>query len=100
MALSPLRQPSERPTLFVNEQGGRIGPNGTQVGIDGPLSRNRVIATLPLDSGPHLLDPALVLRDSQMSYLVDPQGNLVGEHNATWVDRLLPATVTWDTRAL
>jgi len=100
MALSPLRTPSERPTLVVNDWGGRIGPNGTQVGFDGSPTRDRVVSTLPNDNGPHLIDPPLVLRDSQMSYVADPQGNLIGEHNATWVDRLLPATTTWDTRRL
>jgi hypothetical protein len=95
-----LRGPSARPSLITNSQGGRIGPNGTQVGIDGPLSAERVTTALPLAGGPTLLEPALVLRDAQMSYLADPQGNLIGEHNATWVDRLLPATVTGNTRRL
>lgn len=95
-----LRAPSDRPTLITNSQGGRIGPNGTQVGFDGLISNDRVITALPLRDGPHLIEPALVLRDAQMSYVVDPQGNLIGEHGATWVDRLLTATVTANTRRL
>jgi len=98
--MTDLRTPSERPTLFTNERGGRLGPNGTQVGLAGTLTRNRVIAVLPLNGGPSLLDPALVLHDAGMSYLADPQGNLIGEHNATRVSRILPATVTLDTRRL
>jgi len=100
MAIGPLRQPSPRPTLIVNERGGRIGPNGTQVGWDGPLGNERVTSALPLDGGPQLIEPALVLHDPNLNYLADPDGNLIGERNATWVDRLLPATITPDTRRL
>ena len=86
---------SPRPTLLPF-----LAPDGTDVGFDESVSNDRVVATLPLKSGPVLIAPALVLNEPQLGYVADPQGNLVGEFNATWVDRLLPATTTWDTRRL
>jgi len=100
MTLSPLRPPSQRPTLITNEKGGRIGPNGTQVGFAGPLGRDRVITALPLGGGPVQLAPARLLHDGDFGYVVDLSGNVIGENAAVWVQRMLTATVAGDTRRL
>jgi len=102
MTRSPLRSPSSRPGIFTDDRGGRLQSPfpETQVGRDGPPTNDRVTSALALADGPHCIEAALVFRDDNLEYLADPQGNLIGERNATWVDRLLPATTTPDTRRL
>jgi len=102
--LSPLRSPSARPELVTDQRPGQVVDTSGQVGQIGqvgtPLGRERVISALPLDGGPVLLDPARLLHDGTFGYVVDLSGNVIGEHAATWVARMLSATVTQDTRRL
>jgi hypothetical protein len=98
--MKALRTPSARPELVVNDQGGRIGPNGIQTGFDGPLGLSRVIFTLPLVNGPVQIGAGEVLHASDIGYVSDPQDSLIGVRNGVWVDRLLTATVEWNTRRL
>lgn len=102
--ISPLRQPSPRPELVSSHLPGPTSEplNLTQVGFaQVPLGLDRVLDTLPLkNGGPHLIAPALVLHDGQLGYIIDPEGNLIGESNAVWVQRMLPATTTLNTRRL
>jgi hypothetical protein len=101
-----LRPPSARPELVTDE--GRVRGLGivtdpqaaTQTGFDGPLSRDRVVTALPTKGGPVQIIPATVFHDSKSGYLADPDGNLIGERGPQWINRLLPATTTWNTRRL
>ena len=96
-----LRHPSDRPSVVVDPAafGVAIKPPPTIVGRDGPFGRERVMSALPLDPGPALLSPPTVLRDNGSVYLADPDGALIGEP-ALWVDRMLTARYTEDTRRL
>lgn len=76
-----------------------VDPLGNRLAFAGPLGRDRVLMALPLKEGPKLIQPARVLKDSA-TYVIDPDGNLIGESDPVWVQRLLPATVTLDTRRL
>ena len=67
------------------------------VGRDGPFGRSRVLSALPLDPGPALLSPPTVVRDPGAAYLADPDGALIGDP-AVWVNRMLTARWTEDTR--
>jgi hypothetical protein len=98
--MHPLRTPSARPELVVNDRGGRIGPNGTQVGFDGPLGLERVVKVLPLINGPLQIDGGEVLHAADIGYVADPQDHMIGLRAPLWIDRLLLATVTWNTRRL
>ena len=69
----------------------------TIVGRPGPFGRERVMSALPLDPGPALLAPPTVVRDPGSAYLADPDGALIGEA-AVWVNRMLTARWTEDTR--
>ena len=102
MALSPLRSPSARPEVLTDEHPGAVvNTLGYQTGVTGkPLGRDRVIQTLPLAGGPQLLDPAKLLHDGDFGYVADRLGHVIGERAATWVGRMLSATVTGDTRRL
>ena len=107
---------SIRPTLLKDGQFGRrvvdnkpvepLENDPTQyqgsIGFPGPWGRERVTDGLPLNGmgqGPVCLEPATVLCDFR-GYVVDPDGNLVGEQNAIWVHRFLGARWTQDTRRL
>ena len=57
------------------------------------------MSALPLDPGPALLSPPTVVHDNGSVYLADPEGALIGEP-ALWVDRMLTARWTEDTRRL
>jgi len=102
MAISPLRSPSSRPELVVDEHPARVvGPvTQTELGFAGPLGRDRVQTVLPLYGGPVLLDPARLLRDASFSYVADVSGFVIGEHGAVWVGRMLTATVAGNSRRL
>lgn len=76
---------------------GVVDPARSFVGRPGPLGRERVLFALPLDPGPALLSPPTVVRDPGASYLADPDGALIGEA-AVWVERMLTARWTEDTR--
>ena len=78
---------------------GVVDPTRTFVGRDGPFGRERVVSALPLDPGPSLLSPPTVVRDAGSAYLADPDGALIGDP-ALWVDRMLTARWTEDTRRL
>jgi hypothetical protein len=74
-----------------------IAPPPSIVGQPGPFGRERVMSALPLDPGPTLLSPPTVLHDPGSSYLADADGALIGDP-AVWVERMLTARWTEDTR--
>jgi hypothetical protein len=93
-----LRHPSDRPAVVVDPAAfGVVDPSGGFVGRPGPFGRERVMSALPLDPGPCLLSPPTVVRDNGPAYLADPDGALIGEP-AVWVNRMLTARWTEDTR--
>jgi hypothetical protein len=96
-----LRHPSPRPSVVVDPAAfGVVAPaDGSFVGLPGPLGRERVMSALPLDPGPALLSPPTVVRDASSAFLADPDGALIGEA-AVWVNRMLTARWTEDTRRL
>ena len=101
--MSPLPT-SPRPELIVDQNPARfVDPSGQEQGPPQPqpsvLGRDRVQFTLRRKEGARLIQPARVLHGSA-TYVIDTEGNLIGETNAVWVDRLLTATVTGDTRRL
>ena len=95
-----LRHPSDRPSVVVDPADfGVVDPTANFVGRPGPFGRERVVSALPLDPGPALLSPPTVVRDAGSAFLADPDGALIGEA-AVWVDRILTARWTEDTRRL
>lgn len=78
---------------------GVVDPAQAYVGRQGPLGRERLLFALPLDPGPALLQPPIVVRDNGPAFLADPQGALVGVA-PVWVARMLTARITEDTRRL
>jgi hypothetical protein len=99
-----LRTLSARPEILVDDQRFRtVDPvDHGRVGIPGPLGRERIVTAIPLNpgrTGPVQLAAAITVHDSQVFYLGDPDGNLIGEP-AVWVHRMLPARWTQDTRRL
>ena len=95
-----LRHPSPRPSVVVDPAAfGVVDPSPAFVGRPGPLGRERVMSALPLNPGPALLSPPYVVRDAGSSFLADPDGALIGEP-AVWVNRMLTARWTEDTRRL
>jgi len=99
-----LRGLSPRPELVVGPFVGRLigEPNAaTQVGIAGPLGRERCLEALPTNKtkGPVQVAAPLVLHDNMLGYLADPDGNVVGVAGV-FVHRLQYATKTRDTRRL
>jgi hypothetical protein len=98
--MSFLRGPSPSPTVTVDPAAfGVVDPTGGIVGLPGPFGRERVMSALPLDPGPALLSPPTVIHDGGSSFLADPDDNLIGEP-AVWVNRMLTARWTEDTRRL
>ena len=98
--MSFLRGPSPRPSVVVDPAAFGVGvPPGDVVGRPGPFGRERVMSALPLDPGPALLSPPTVVRDAGAAFLADPDGALIGDP-AVWVDRMLTARWTEDTRRL
>ena len=99
--MTALRPPSARPTLATDERGAALVDTGAgQIGLDGPITRERVLLTLPLKNGPRQLAGSTVFHDTDTSYLADTANQLIGFDTVLWVHRLLTATVTWDTRRL
>ncbi|HEY4808584.1 MAG TPA: hypothetical protein VIH81_12695 [Roseiarcus sp.] len=95
-----LRHPSPRPSVVVDPAAFGVGvPPGQVIGRPGPFGRERVMSALPLNPGPALLSPPTFVRDPGSSYLADPDGALIGEA-AVWVNRMLTARWTEDTRRL
>jgi hypothetical protein len=95
-----LRHPSPRPSVVVDPAAFGVGfppPSGQVIGRPGPFGRERVMSALPLDPPPTLLSPPTVVRDAGSAYFADPDGALIGEP-AVWVDRMLTARWTEDTR--
>jgi hypothetical protein len=94
-----LRHPSDRPSVVVDPAAFGVldPPSGSFVGRPGPFGRERVMSALPLDPGPALLSPPTVVHDAGSAYLADSDGALIGEA-AVWVNRLLTARWTEDTR--
>lgn len=98
--MSFLRGPSPSPTVTVDPAAfGVVDTTGGIVGRPGPFGRERVMSALPLDPGPALLSPPTVVRDPGSAYLADPDGALIGVA-AVWVNRMLTARWTEDTRRL
>ena len=95
-----LRHPSPRPSVVVDPAAfGIVDPSPSALGRPGPFGRERVMSALPLDPPPTLLSPPTVVRDPGSAYLADADGTLIGEA-AVWVDRMLTARWTEDTRRL
>lgn len=94
--MTALRNLSPRPELLVPLT---QDPSGTyQVGANGPpLGRNRVVSALPLQDGPRQLVAPQVVHAPDLSYLADPQGNLLGVPGVR-VSRIITATRTAGTR--
>jgi hypothetical protein len=94
-----LRHPSDRPSVVVDPAAfGVVDPStNSTIGRPGPFGRERLMSALPLDPGPALLSPPSVLHDPGPAYLADADGSLIGEP-AVWVERMLTARSTEDTR--
>jgi hypothetical protein len=74
-------------------------PPRIHIGREGPLGRGRMLFALPLDPGPSEIRRRLVVHDSDLAYLADPDGNLIGFEGVR-VSRMLTARWTEDTRRL
>ena len=99
-----LRGLSPRPELVVGPFVGRLigEPNAaTQVGIAGPLGRERCLEALPTNKagGPVQIEAPRIIHDNRHGYLGDSDGNVVGVPGV-FVHRLKYATKTRDTRRL
>lgn len=87
------RPPSPRPTVLVDEAGRPL-----DLGLPGPLGRERVVACLPFADGPRQLAP--------MTLILAPDGEPVMAGGAylgrapVWVSRILSADVVSSTRRL
>jgi hypothetical protein len=92
-----LRNLSPRPELLVD--GGRVGNATDTIGMPGPFGRARIVSALPLKDGPRQLRAPLVVQAPDLSYLADPQGNVLGAPGV-WVSRMLSARWVGDTRRL
>jgi hypothetical protein len=52
------------------------------------------------NNGPVQINGGEVIHSSDIGYVADPQGDLIGHRPIQWIDRLLTATVEWNTRRL
>ena len=95
--MTALRNLSPRPTLLVGSRG--IGPQRSSVGQPGPFGRARVVSALPSQNGPVQLRAPAVVQSPDLSYLADPQGNVVGAPGV-WISRMVTARPVTDTRRL
>jgi hypothetical protein len=99
--MTALRNLSPRPEILVDNQGPPlVDPTSNEVGIPSPLGRGRSVTALPLNdgrSGPVQLAPALILHDSELFYLADPDGNVIGTPGL-WVHRMVAARWVANTR--
>jgi hypothetical protein len=92
---------STRPELLLSPDPSRVvDAQSATVGRQAQFGRARMLTALPLNSdGPVQIFPPVVL-GSPLSYLIDPDGNFVGERGAGFVHRLLTARWVEDTRRL
>ena len=93
-----LRPVSARPELVVSDRSDVVGipTPASQVGVAGPLWRERVLYALPLNGrGPVQLAPGHVLQGTLVG---DPANNVIGVVGPLWVHRMLYARWTEDTR--
>lgn len=96
-----LRALSTRPVLLADLEGGRVGIGTTRVGQPAPLGRERVVSALKLNNNPPqpIIPPQLVA-DRGEWLIADPtDGSIVGMPGL-WINRLVQATRTRDTRRL
>jgi len=100
--MKQLRHLSARPELVVGSPTPNpIGDATTQVGVSGPLGRGRLVEALRTNkTGPVQLQAARVIQGSDVCYVGDSSGNLIGDLKAVWVNRLVTATKTSNTRRL
>ena len=101
--MRPLRNLSWRPEILVDHHGARLQDptDGSQVGIAGPLGRERVVFALPLNqTGPVQIAPHEWLRDEDSSQVADTSSAIVGRSAGLWISRLVYAYWTEDTRRL
>ena len=106
MALSSI---SQRPTYVVDERGRRVVdeakpfpalPDQKTIGMMLALGGFRMVTALPTnESGPVAVAPAVVF-GSALAYLADVDGNLVGEHGAQFIHRMVSARWVENTRRL
>lgn len=97
-----LRALSERPELVVDDRGSIVAEPVTpaQIGFTGPLSRHRLVTTLPFNKSGHSplqLVPWSGLVDDRGLLVGDPSGTVLGTQ-AVFVHRYLTATRTPQTR--
>ena len=87
---------SARPELVVDGQRALRDPAWAQIGIPGPLGRQRIVSALPTNKagGPVQISGDVLL------HLGDADGNVIGQPQRVWVHRLLYARWTEDTRRL
>lgn len=95
---------SLRPTLTVDPNAGRVAEPvtaRTYPGMPGTFGQIRMVTALPTNGdGPVMVREPLVLGDL-LSYLGDPtDGSFVGEHGPLYIQRLLTARWTENTRRL
>ena len=97
----PLKRGTARPELIVDPWAFRLRDpvSKTYVGRAANWGRQRVVYALPTDDGPRAVRRASVVVDPWGFRLVDPAGNLVGR-NGVWINRILNARWTEDTRRL
>lgn len=102
--MKPLRDLSARPELVVGPASNPLVDSGTpqeQIGIPGPVGRERCVYALPTGGvGAQQFAADTALRDQASTQVVDPAGNVVGEPTAVWIPRLLTARWTEDSRRL
>jgi hypothetical protein len=95
-----LRQLSPRPTLLLDALGRRVADlSAGVVGVPGPFGRFRLVAALPFAQPPRQLVKPLVVHDTLLGYLADPNGNLIGVPGI-WAGRVIDARWTENTRGI
>lgn len=97
--MTALRKLTARPELVVAGNGGLVvDPAANQIG-QGAIFSARMLTVLPTNSGPVQLVAPVVVQGTDLSYLGDPDGNLIGSAGVQ-VSRMLLATKAEDTRRL
>lgn len=97
-----LRPVSPRPEIVVDDRSRRVeDAANSQLGLAGPLGRERCLYALPLNgSGPVQWAAAVAVRDHASSLLADTGLDLIGQDRGVWISRLLTARAVEDTRRL
>lgn len=101
-----LRKNSPRPTLIVDPHSHSVGtPAPTQLGLPGPLGRERVLFALPLSETPaQFLNAPTVLLSPRWAMLEDPTATpppVLGagpDPDRVWVPRMMVGRKVEDTR--